>query len=619
MENRFGIKDFFLFVLILVLLVGVYLAMQQYDREWQILHQINTELTQQTTELARIHQLIGQGINFNAPGTTGPSAATEPSAMAGFERVLKSQAAPDYAQGDDLVDTFMAVPEKLTPIVSNDFPSFVVQSFVLDTLTDRDPNTLAYIPRLATSWKVSDDQLTIDFELRRGVTFSDGSPFSADDVVFTFDLIRNPNIEAPAMRSMMDRLQSVQKLDDYHVRFKFREPYFLSFDTCAATPILSKAFYSKFTAEQFNESEGYLIGSGPYRLPDPESWRPSPGQPIILTRNERYWGPVPSFNKVIWKVIEDPSARTTAFLNGDTDTYNVMLGLTSDQYDQLAADPAVTARANHWSLDVPTEGFIYVGWNEKQGRDGPPTPFADPRVRRAMTMLTDRDAIIKQIERGYASPITGPFSPLTPQADPTIQPWPYDPVAAEKLLNDAGFHRQGDVMVGPDGKPLQFKIMYNSSNDARQRIASFLHDAYARAGILATPEPVEWSVMLKRLDERQYDVYLGGWSGTLEFDAYGIFHSSQAAGTGDNFIQYSDPAVDQVIEQARSTVDESKRMPIWHKVNQILHEDEPYTFLYIEKDLTFLDKRFHGLEVTKEGLNSSAEWYVPLALQKYHD
>jgi peptide/nickel transport system substrate-binding protein len=617
MENRFGIKDLFLFVLIIVLIVAVYLAMQQYDREWEILHQINTELTQQTTELARIHQLMEQGVGFNSSGA-GP-ATTQPAQISGFDRVYKSQAAPDYAQGDDIVDTFMAVPEKLTPIVSTDWPSFVVQSFVLDTLCDRDPNTLAYIPRLATDWKVSDDQLTIDFTLRRGVTFSDGSPFTADDVVYTFDLIRNPQIEAPGMRVSVDRLDSVTKLDDYHVRFKFKEPYFLSFDTCSGTPIISKAFYSQFTPQQFNESEGLLLGSGPYRLPDPQSWRPSPGQPIILSRNERYWGPVPSFNHVIWKVIEDPSARTTAFLNGDTDTYNVMLGLTSDQYDQLSADPAVTAHANHWALPVPTEGFIYIGWNEKEGRDGKPTPFADPRVRRAMTMLTDRDAIIKQIMRGYASPITGPFSPLTPQADPTIQPWPYDPAAAEKLLNEAGYHRQGDVMVGPDGKPLQFKLMYNSSNDARQRIASFLHDAYARAGILVTPEPVEWSVLLKRIDERQYQVYLGGWSGSLEFDAYGIFHSSQIADTGDNFIQYSDPACDKLIEQARATVDESKRMPLWHQVNQILHQDEPYTFLYIEKDLTFLDKRFHGVEVTKEGLNSSAEWYVPQALQKYHD
>ena len=101
------------------------------------------------------------------------------------------------------------------------------------------------------------------------------------------------------------------------------------------------------------------------------------------------------------------------------------------------------------------------------------------------------------------------------QADPAIQPWPYDPAAAEKLLADAGCTKQGDQLIGPDGKPVQFKIMFNVSNEVRKRIASYLVDAYAQAGILAEPEPVEWSVMLKRLDDRQYDVYLGGWSGSI--------------------------------------------------------------------------------------------------------
>ena len=415
-------------------------------------------------------------------------------------------------------------------------------------------------------------------------------------------------------------MKSVTKIDDDHVRFVFKEPYFLSFELAAATPIMPKAFYSKYSPEEFNRSTGLLMGSGPYRLDSPTDWRPVPGKPVVLVRNERYWGPAPSFNRCVWDIIENPAASNTAFRNGDTDMIDMITGgLTSEQFDQMCADKALVDRTQHYVTDDPTEGFIYVGWNQKQGRDGKPTPFADPRVRRAMTMLTDRDSIVKNIMRGYATPITGPFCPLTPQADKSIKPYPYDPQAALKLLAEAGYTTQGDRLVGPDGKPLEFKLMFNSSNEIRKHIASFLRDSYAKAGILVTPEPVEWSVMLKRLDEQQFDVYLGGWSGTIEFDAYQIFSTSQIDGTGDNFIQFSDPALDKVIEQARATVDESKRMPLWHQADRILHVDEPYTFLYLDKGMTFVAGRIHGLDVTKLGLNGTNEWYVPRDIQKYHN
>src|SRR5262249_31741594 len=155
-------------------------AMVQYDRQWQVMQQTNRLLAQQTTDLARIRRLLEQGISVAGP----TSRASSQNPYLGMENVLKAQAQPDYAQGDDLVDTFLATPAKLTPLVSTDLASWVVQSYVMDTLATQDFNTLVWTPRLAVAWKVSDDQLTMDFELRHGVTFSDGSPFTADDVVF---------------------------------------------------------------------------------------------------------------------------------------------------------------------------------------------------------------------------------------------------------------------------------------------------------------------------------------------------------------------------------------------------------------------------------------------------
>ena len=616
MGNRFGIKDFFVFLLLVILIGAVSLGIVQYDRQWDMIQQINRQINELTGDVARVNRMLSQGVATIGTPTTQSSAANN--SMAGFERILKVQAAPDYAQGGQLVLMSQATTPKITPLIASDSFAFDLwASYLFDTLCGRDPDTLEWTPNLALSWKISSDSLTIDFVLRKGVTFSDGTPLTADDVVFTFDLMRNPDVEDPIMKVGADRLDRVEKVGDYQVRFVFKEPYYKSFELASSMPIMSKAFYSKYSIKEFNESTGLVMGSGPYRMADPTSWRPQPGQPFQVVRNERYWGPPPSFDSVVWNTIEQPSARVTAFRNGDIDFLGQDNPPTPEQYTKLIVDPELLAHTQHWALTNPTEAFYFLAWNEKEGRDGKPTAFADARVRKAMTLLTDRQAILQAIIHGYGAETTSPFAPDTPQCDPDIKPWPYDPVAAEKLLEDAGFHRDGDHMVGPDGKPLAFKILFNTNSEPRRRIASFLHDAYAKVGIDAEPENAEWSVFQQRLDNRQYEVAIAALGGALEGDPYEELDTSQIAKTGQNIVQFSDPEMDKAIAVARSTVDDAKRMPLWHKVHRMIHEEQPYTYLFIYKELDIARDRIHGLMPTKfVGLNQSAEWYLPKAMQR---
>lgn len=609
MENRFGVKDFFIFLLLLVLLGVVVLGIIQFDRQWQKVNDIDRRITEQTTDLAQIKRQLAEGVTMS--GTTQPS-----NAMAGFARILKAQSAPDYAPGGQLVLLSQATTPKLTPLLATDQFATDVWNLTMDSLVGRDPDTLKWMPDLATSWTISSDSLTIDFKLRRGVTFSDGSPLTADDVVYTFELLRNPDVEDPIMKVGADRLDRVEKIDDYAVRFVFNKTYYKSFEFAGSTPIMSKAFYSKYSIKQFNESTGLLLGSGPYRMADPTSWRPQPGQPVVIVRNERYWGPQPSFDRIVWNVIGQPSARLTAFRNGDLDFIGQNDPPTPEQYKDMSGDAQLVSHTNHWQLKNPIEAFYFLAWNEKEGRDGAPTPFADVRVRRAMTLLTDRETILKTIAYGYGALITSPFPPDTPQCDPAIKPMPYDPAAAEKLLISAGFHRDGDRMIRPDGRPFAFKIMFNSNSEPRRRIASFLHDAYAKVGIDATPEQQEWTVFQKRCDDRQFDVAIAAFGGALESDPYEELDSSQIAKTGENFQQYSNPKMDAAISDARSMVDDQKRVPLWHKLHRLIDEEQPCTYLFIYNELDFAHKRLHGLVPTKYvGLNQPIEWYIPKAMQ----
>ena len=149
----------------------------------------------------------------------------------------------------------------------------------------------------------------------------------------------------------------------------------------------------------------------------------------------------------------------------------------------------------------------------------------------------------------------------------------------------------------------------------------YLKDLYARAGIRMLPKPTEWPVMLDLLKRRDYDAITLGWSSGVETDIYQMLHSEQRFDNGDNFINYNNPKLDRLIEQARGTVDEDKRMPLWQQAEAIIYDDQPYTFLMRRKSLIFIDRRMHNIEITKLGINLSTpvEWYVPAELHKYNN
>jgi peptide/nickel transport system substrate-binding protein len=268
----------------------------------------------------------------------------------------------------------------------------------------------------------------------------------------------------------------------------------------------------------------------------------------------------------------------------------------------------------------PIAGYSYIGWNQE--RAGKPTRFADQRIRQAMTYLTDVNRIIKGVFLNYAEPAVSPFSPASKQHDPTLQPYLYNLEKAKKLLQQAGYEdRNGDgVLEDQAGGIFEFKLTYLESNEDTKRMVLLLKDLYAKAGVRMVPFPQEWPVMLENLDKKDFDAITLGWTSGIETDIYQMFHSAQILDNGDNRISYLNPKLDKLIEEARRTVDENKRMPLWREAESILYEDQPYTFLMRRKNLLFVDTRVHNLQMTKLGLNMGSlplETYVPLNLQKY--
>jgi peptide/nickel transport system substrate-binding protein len=607
------------FALIVALLV---LMMVQIDRQWQRLSEMTRIMQEQAEDIRRTRGLvrdIGQAfrngdvrVDAGAAQTLKGGAAPE-----AFERARRAAAQPDYASGDWLMLAFGTGLKTITPLVSSDAYAAEVQSYVQETLLVRDPDTLAWRGLVAEDWSVSPDGLTITFKLRRDVSFSDGQPLTARDVAFTFEFIMTEAIAAPRSRAYLSKIAKVSALDDHTVEFVFAEPYFNSLQLAGSLAIMPEHFYRPFLDDPrtFNESRGLLLGSGPYRLADPQGWTPDQGR-VELERNPRYWGAVDgSFDRIVWRVIENDSARLTTFRNQDIDVY----GARPREYETLRDDKDLSARTQRFEYMSPTAGYSYIAWNQRRGDT--PTRFADVRVRMAMSHLTDVGRVIEEVMLGYAEPAVSPFSPRSPQHDPANKPVPYDPERARALLGEAGYtDGDGDgILEGPDGKPFEFELTYFQGNEDTQRIVLLLRDIYARAGVMMRPRPTEWSVMLDNLRRKDFDAITLGWTSGIEIDIYQMFHSSQTMDGGDNFVGCRNPELDKLIEAARGEVDEDKRMKLWRRAEGIMVADQAYTFLFRRQTLAFVDQRIANLQNTPLGLNLMSvpvEVYVPAAQQR---
>lgn len=579
MDNRFNIKDV-VFVL-LILMMGGLIGMQmwQQDRQWDVMQEILTELKE----------------------NGGPTVAA-------------ARPATDFseAEGDYFIDAFGTTVKNLTPYIASDIYASRISEYVMESLVTVDLNTLEHKPGIAKSWDISDDGLVYTFYMRDDVVFSDGEPMDSSDVVFTYNWVMNPQVAAPRMRSQLDKVESVEALDKYTVRFTFREPYFMSLTVVGLyLDILPEHWVSQFTEDEYNEMPGLMMGSGPYKLDvDPKEWEPAT-QKITLVRNDNFWGPRPALDRIIWREILEPTAQLTAFRNRETDRFSVRPSM----YRELSNDEQLRKQATLREYDYVSSGYIYVGWNQK--KNGQPTAFANKLVRQAMTHLIDRDTICGQVYENLARTTSGPFHPLGWQGNPDIKPWPYDPERAKALLDEAGYKDRDNngIRESPDGEPLSFEFIYSTGGTESKDIATRIRASMALAGVECKPVAMDWPVMQQKLDDRSFDSIMLGWGGAFESDLFQMFHSEQTQDGGDNYVSYTNPKVDELIAAARTTIDREESQKLWWKVHAQLHEDQPYTFMFNRKAIVYMDNRIKNVEITKLGLNYAWDYYVPKPLQ----
>ena len=502
---------------------------------------------------------------------------------------------PDQ-MGGTLRANFNAEPQTLNPLTYKDLYARYVKEYVVEALLDRDPDTLQFVPWLADRWEVSPDGLVITFHLDPRAKFSDGTPVTADDVVFTYETIVNPKIDCQSTASYFEDCKGIEKIDDRTVRFTWKKPYFLSLEF-SAIDVLPKHIYQFKDPKEFNDINDKLVGTGPFTF---KEWKT--GQHIILERNENYWGNRAAFDRVVYRFILEEQPSVQAILAGELD----FLPVTPEWWMKLKERPDVTDHFDFFRYSTPQSGYSYIGWNNAR------PPFNDARVRLAMTHLVWREQILKYMDYNIGSVATGPFWPPSPQCDKGLQPWPFDRDAARKLLREAGWEdRNGDGWLeNAEGKRFEFEFCTASGAQATRDEIRIIGEEFRRMGIDMHVRLYEWSIFTVKFDNHDFDAVMLAWGGGgVEEDPYQIFHSSQIADRGSNFISFRSAEADRLTETARMTLDAPKRNALYHQFHRLLHREQPYTFMFARESLRVVSKRVKGTQVHKMGM-FPMDWWI---------
>ena len=392
--------------------------------------------------------------------------------------------------GDWEIRYFPAEPATLNPLTHTDYYATIVLSqYLFDTLIDMDPKTLEWKGKMAESWQVSADHLTLTFKMREGMKWSDGEPITAADVVFSFKTIKDPQIDAASLASYYKDIESVKALDRLTVEFKYARPYFLSVEFCGGMPIIPEHVYHYTEAKKFNDQRDGLGGSGPSVF---DGWLA--GEKISLRRNEWYYGKPSYFDRVIFKIVRDDTAGYQMTRAQEIDRY----ALTPEQYIKMGKDEKFLANYKRLVYTSPGSGYSYIGWNQRSPL------FQDKQVRQAMTLLIPRERMKKDLFHDLVEVSKGPFWPgaenikVPLQSDPTIKAWPFDPKRALVLLNEAGWAADGSGVLKKDGKPFEFKLMIPQGSAIGVAIATTVREELARVGIQMSVLELEWSAFIVR-------------------------------------------------------------------------------------------------------------------------
>jgi peptide/nickel transport system substrate-binding protein len=505
------------------------------------------------------------------------------------------------AVGGTIVIAAAADADALLPPLILSLQGKEIADQIFDNLADIGPrlNTVGdagFTPHLASSWHWSADSLAIDFKIDPRARWHDGIPVRAEDVRFTFGLLKAPALGSP-LSGNLDNVDSVSLPDSMTARVWFHrrapDEFFKAATPVSILPahLLDKIKPADLRASQFAQ---HPIGSGRFRFSE---W--VRGARIVLTADSANYRGRPKADRVIWLISAEYAAAALRLMSGEADFLDVVK---PEYVAQVRAkgDKIVTTSG---SLD-----YGYAAFNLGDATRGKKrTIFADRNVRRALVMAVDRNAVVRSVFDTLALVAHGPATRALTTSDTTIG-LPYDTARAATMLDSIGWKRGPDGMRRKGGVPLAFALMVPSSSAIRSKLAVLLQEQWRRAGVATRIESIEANTFGERLDDRKFDAVLNAWHiDPTPSSVREEWASSEIKKGGYNATSYSNPAFDAVVDSAVTEMDPTRSAALYQRAYRILTEDAAAMWIYELRNV-------HGvsLRINAVGIRADA-WWADLA------
>jgi peptide/nickel transport system substrate-binding protein len=502
------------------------------------------------------------------------------------------------ACGDIMVEGSIGDASNLIPLLASDSASHDVAGKIYNGLVKYDKN-IQVVGDLAESWDISGDGLVITFHLRKGVRWHDGHPFTAADVLFTYEVTIDPKTPTAYAGDFL-KVKKAEILDTHTFRVTYDKPFAPALMSWGAAVLPKHLLAGKdITRSPLSRRP---VGTGPYRF---KEW--VTGQKVVLTANPDYFEGRPYIDGHITRIIPDTATMFLELRAGNIDR----MGLTPLQYKRQTENNLF--RKNYNKYRYLSFSYVYLGYNLRKPL------FADQRVRRAIAHAVNKQEIIDGVMLGLAREATGPYKPGTWAYKADVKTYPYDPPRARALLAEAGWRDGGDGVLKKDGESFVFEIITNQGNEIRAKCAEIIQRRLAEVGITVRIRVVEWAAFVNDFIKKgRFDATILGWSVSMDPDIYDVWHSSKTKPDELNFIGYRNAEVDDLLEKGRSTFDQEFRKKCYHRIQEILADDQPYLFLYVPDALPIIQKRFRGIEPAPLGIGYNfIRWYVPKGEQRF--
>ncbi|NNJ13450.1 ABC transporter substrate-binding protein [Chloroflexales bacterium ZM16-3] len=515
-----------------------------------------------------------------------PAAATAPTeavADAPTEAAAApTEAAAAPAMGGSVTRAITTEPTSLDPHAAPGSGQNVILPYIYDTLVYRDMDNNSQ-PYLAKSWDISPDGTTITFALRDDVTFHDGTPLNAEAVVFTFNRFKEAKSSAGAGLAGMTGVEAV---DAFTVRFTFSAPSSVFFSTLA-TPYAGIVSPTAVAAE--GEAFGQKpVGSGPFKVAD---WQQ--GTALVLERNPDYhWSPgnitnpgAPYLDQVVFKVIPDASTQLAALQAGEVD----LIFINSPSHIAKLKDDSTVEL-----IETRLNSLIYLGFNEAKA------PLDDVRVRQALSYAVNKDEILQAALGGTGQVAFAPMAPTLPGFDPSLKQYElgFDPAKASALLAEAGYTAGADGVLSKDGQPINLTLL-TYARAPNEDVATLIQSQLKAIGVTVAIQQFDTPTAAKAATAGEFDLLLWRYDRN-DSDVLNINLHSKLIGSSNRFA-YSNPQVDQLLDQAAHEMDDTTRAGYYVEAQKLIMADAPWQPLYIPVDVLAVSKRVQGFQLASMG------------------